>query len=436
MNVLANNKRVLLISYAFPPTGGAGVQRATKFVKFLPGYGWQPTVLTVDNPSVPVRDSDLLSDISDDITIVRSRTWEPGYGVKQHLAIANSRSFSVRRLLRSAATGLLQPDPQVLWNATAYRAACRQLRRVAHDAILVTAPPFSSFLLGRRLKKKFGLPLVLDFRDEWALVSRHLENHRPGRWKQLRQQRMRRLALHAANALIATTQASAAELAEECSHINRQAKSYCIYNGFDPADIQGLVDEHPRSNLRSSLKIVYTGTLWNLTDIGPMVAALCQFALAPNCPKIELHIAGRRTEQQDQQLGKLAETSVILTLHDYLPHRQALALAASADVLLLTLADQPGAERVVPAKIFEYMALNKRILAIVPPGETSDILRGYALSSIFHPSQVAHIADWCLQSQDSSPVMAPGDSDYSNRYARDTQAEQLAQILSDVLPSG
>ncbi|MEZ6075657.1 MAG: hypothetical protein R3C56_08255 [Pirellulaceae bacterium] len=161
MNTLVNNKRVLLISYAFPPTGGAGVQRVTKFIKFLPGYGWSPTVLTACNPSVPVQDRDLLADVSTDVAIVRSRTWEPGYGVKKRLADAPHKRFSVRLLLRSLAMSVLQPDPQILWNATAYRAACRQLSQVAHDAILVTAPPFSSFLLGRRLKKKFGLPLVL-----------------------------------------------------------------------------------------------------------------------------------------------------------------------------------------------------------------------------------------------------------------------------------
>ncbi|MCC7339209.1 MAG: glycosyltransferase [Pirellulaceae bacterium] len=432
MNTLVNDKRVLLISYAFPPTGGAGVQRVTKFIKFLPSYGWRPTVLTACNPSVPVQDRDLLADVSSDVAIIRSRTWEPGYGVKKRLADAPHKRFSVRLLLRSLAMSVLQPDPQILWNATAYRAASRQLSQVAHDAILVTAPPFSSFLLGCRLKKKFGLPLVLDFRDEWALVSRHLENHRPGGLAQLRQQRMRRAALRAADAIIATTQATADELGEECEKVNRQAKSCCIYNGFDPSDIEHLVNTQPSLQRRSTLKIVYTGTLWNLTDVGPLVAALQQASINPNCPTIELHIAGRRTELQNQRLSKLDATNCTTTLYDYLPHQQSLALAMSADLLVVTLADQPGAERVVPAKIFEYMALNKRILAIVPPGETDEILRGYALSSIFHPSESARIADWIAHCCDPSRPLASANRDYSSRYSRVRQAEQLANLLNDV----
>ncbi len=435
MNALVEGKRVLIVSYAFPPTGGAGVQRATKFVKFLPSCGWRPTVLTVENPSVPVQDSDLLADISADVTIVRSRTWEPDYGLKARLAGTPQRGFSVRSLLRSMAMSVLQPDPQILWNATAYRAACRQLRQVAHDAILVTGPPFSSFLLGSRLKRKFGLPLVLDFRDEWALVSRHLENHRPGIWAQLGQQRMRRAALRAADAVIATTQSSARELGVECSKINQQAKSYCIYNGFDPNDIEHLINKQPSLQLRSPLKIVYTGTLWNLTDIGPLVVALQKAMTNPQCPRIELHIAGRRTESQNQRLSNLAGTHCTTTLYDYLPHQQALALAASADVLLVTLADQPGVERVVPAKIFEYMALNKRVLAIAPPGETSDILRGYALSNIFHPSESARVAGWIARSLEPCGQVASGDSEYSYRYSRATQAEQLSNILNALQPS-
>ncbi len=432
MSALVNHKRVLFISYAFPPTGGAGVQRATKFVKFLPSYGWRPTVLTVGNPSVPVQDRDLLADISADVEIVRSRTWEPGYRLKKGLAEGSQKGFSVRSLLRSVAMSALQPDPQILWNATAYRAACRQLSQVTHAAIVVTAPPFSSFLLGCRLKKKFGLPLVLDFRDEWALVSRHMENHRPGRLAQLRQQRMRRAVLRAADAIIATTQSSANELGEECQKINRSTKSHCVYNGFDPSDIEHLIGDQPSLQRRSTLKIVYTGTLWNLTDVGPLVRALQQATTNLNCPTIALQIAGRRTELQNQQLSKLAAANCTTTLYDYLPHQQSLALAMSADVLVVTLADQPGVERVVPAKIFEYMALNKRILAIVPPGETSDILRGYALSNIFHPSESERIADWIANSFDPDipPVLV--NSEYSSRFSRVIQAEQMANILDAV----
>ena len=146
------SRRVLYVSYAFPPVGGAGVQRSLKFVKYLPQVGWIPTVLTVANPSVPVVDPQLLNDIDGGTTVVRARSWEPGYGLKRLLISKDgapataSTDDSVEGLqklehrartswrglakpwLRSLARHTLHPDPQVLWNGPAFRQAARLLR--------------------------------------------------------------------------------------------------------------------------------------------------------------------------------------------------------------------------------------------------------------------------------------------------------------------
>ncbi len=431
---VADEKRVLFISYAFPPTGGAGVQRSAKFVKFLSNYSWYPTVLTATNPSVPVQDHNLLRDIPPSISILRARTCEPGYATKRRLARNQTTGTKFRNLIRSAAMSLLQPDPQILWNAAAYRAASKQLRQVKHQAIFVTGPPFSSFLLGCQLKAKFGLPVVFDFRDEWALVSRHMENHRPGPWTQWRQTRMRSRALASADAIIATTQLSARELEKECAQVNPSATASCIYNGFDVDDLVHLNHAQSSRAQGPNLRLVYTGTLWNLTDIGPLVSALRRVSSSSACDAIELHIAGRRTEAQDLILGQLTESNCIVTLHDYLPHQESLMLAASADMLLLTLADEPGAERVVPAKVFEYMALQKEILAIVPGGEVREILAGYPPAKIFHPNDREGIAQWLTErlARKSTDARPKPDAEYVRQYSRSAQAEQLAYVLDTV----
>ena len=177
-------RRVLFISYAYPPTGGGGVQRSVKFTKYLPETRWRPTVLTAANPSVPVQDSDLSGDLDPETVVLRARTFEPSYAVKQKLVSTGKPSrVSLRSLVRQAGMSVLQPDPQVLWNPLAYRMASTALRQTPHEVIYVTGPPFSSFLLGRSLKRRFGLPLVLDFRDEWLLSSQYLDNHvRPMPW--------------------------------------------------------------------------------------------------------------------------------------------------------------------------------------------------------------------------------------------------------------
>lgn len=386
-------RRVLLISYAFPPTGGGGVQRAVKFAKYLPSCGWRPTILTVANPSVPVQDHDLAGELDPGTKIVRTRTWEPGYGVKTVLTEAGRGGQAVRRLLRQLSMHLLQPDPQVLWNPSAYREAVRILRTQSHDAIVVTGPPFSSFLLGCKLKKRFGIPLVLDFRDEWMLVGKYLENHQLSGLVYRRQHAMMQRALKAANAVVATTKASAAELASQCRKANSEATVSCIYNGFDPDDLSQLSETRVAS---SKLRIVYTGTLWKLTDISPLVLALESLARISTdlASRVELIVAGRRTPPQDAVLERLSGTGVTVVRHDYLPHGESLKLAATADQLLLLLANEPGAERVVPAKLFEYIALQKPIFAINPDGETNELLRSYRQVNRFHPAEIERIACW------------------------------------------
>ncbi len=435
-------RRVLFISYAFPPTGGGGVQRAVKFAKYLPSNRWRPTILTVANPSVPVLDHDFAADLDPDTNIVRARTWEPGYGVKRQLAGRDgSGRATVRSLLRKLVMQWLQPDPQILWNPSAYRQAVCALRAQSHEAIFVTGPPFSSFLLGCRLKKQFGIPLVLDFRDEWMLVGQYMENHQLGGLAYRRQQAMMQKALRAADAVITTTKASAAELTGCCVQANSKAAVYCIYNGFDPDDLIGLSNTPHAS---AKLRIVYTGTLWKLTDISPFVLALESLAKV-SCGRaggVELIIAGRCTPLQDTVLQRLHGTGVSVVRHDYLPHSQSLSLAATADHLLLLLADEPGAERVVPAKLFEYMALQKPILAISPEGETSELLRRYPRRSL-RAAETARITTWLDAQLGKSPERngfpsktvgtATWRSDL-NSFSRPSLTKELAGVLQRCVP--
>src|SRR5438067_1368965 len=136
MIAVANPRRVLFVAYAFPPVGGVGVQRVTKFVKYLPDYGWSPSVLTVSNPSVPLFDDSMTADVPPETIIRRAHTWEPGYGLKGALSAGGQRSRhglgGVGRLLKGLArqigNTLLQPDSQILWLPQAVREGMRLLR--------------------------------------------------------------------------------------------------------------------------------------------------------------------------------------------------------------------------------------------------------------------------------------------------------------------
>ena len=430
-------KQVLMVCYAFPPVGGAGVQRSVKFVKYLRQYRWKPTVLTVLNPSVPVIDHDLTRDIPAELEVLRARTLEPSYQVKKNLIQSpSSQPSRIKMLLRKLAMRWLQPDAQILWNRNAYRIACRALKARRFSAIYVSGPPFSSFLLGCRLKRHFGIPLVLDFRDEWSLSAQYLENRSQMNSVVRSQMRMFESTLRQADAIIATTQASAKELAHCCDKVSSTASNRCIYNGFDPDDLLHL-DRTPEKC--DKYRLVYTGTLWRLTDIAPLVRAVS--ILAQRSPleaqKLELHFVGRRTTEQELILDQLTATPVSLHRHDYLSHQQSLQFACKADGLILTLADQPGAERVVPGKLFEYLALQRPILSIMAGGEAAKLISEHSLADNINPSNSEAIVEWLENAIRCKiePKLATATANHQVNLdwcSRPTLAGQLATLLDEL----
>ncbi|WP_442511946.1 glycosyltransferase [Novipirellula sp. SH528] len=432
----SDQRRLLFVSYAYPPTGGGGVQRSVKFAKYLPEFRWRPTVLTAANPSVPVRDSDLTNELDSKTPVLRARTLEPSYEAKQRLVnLESSTSFSwkrwVKQRLKSTGMSLLQPDPQTLWNPLAARLARKTLLQIPHQAIYVTGPPFSSFLLGRSLKRRFGLPLVLDFRDEWLLASQYLDNHqRSGRGYRT-QVRMLGKVLRAADAVVTTTQASALELSRQVHRSGGLASVHCIYNGYDEDDFTPL---HCTTVDQNRLRIIYTGTLWKLTDISPLVAALNELEAidATAAARIDLIVVGRRTPDQDAIVRRLDETAIQVEHHDYLPHCRSLEVASSADLLLLLLADQPGAERVVPAKLFEYLALRRPILAICGEGETASLLAQTGQTHRFSPDQPASIAQFLSTFLREKPSQPSLDQPVIGQFSRRELTRQLANVVDSV----
>ncbi len=440
-------KRVLFICYLFPPVGGAGVQRPVKFIKYLRSHGWEITVLTVSNPSVPVFDETLKQDIPPDTVIHEAPTLEPDYRYKAkvssgHDGLAGVRSqgragFSFTRLFKGALRGvggmLLQPDPQVLWLPGAGREALRLLRNKPHDLIFATAPPYSSLLLGCWLKRRTGIPLVLDFRDEWDLSNAYRENSRRDAVSLFVQRRMKRKVLKSADGIVATTKASTRRILERSVELGvENLPGICIYNGFDEEDFSSVHRDRGDEGDKGKFRIVYTGTLWNLTSVEPFVRAMER--LSRDRPELvgemELIFMGRKLSHQLKLLERLEALDCRVELRDYGDHAEAISLMASADVLCLLLSDVDGAERVVPAKLFEYLAMRREILAIMPEGEAAAIVRRYFPDNHFTPDDVPGVAAWLekrIAAGDTGWRSASGEGDRMDisEFSRKHQASQL-----------
>ncbi len=437
-------RRLLLVAYCFPPVGGAGVQRPVKWVKYLHRQGWDVTVLTPSNPSVPVIDESLEREIPAETAFIRPTTWEPSYQAKHKIAknddtLRSWTSWSKRlagSLARSAAKLMLQPDPQILWYHNAVRAATARLREVPHDAILATAPPYTSFLIGAALKQRFQLPLILDYRDEWDLSSRYLENAQRDVWSSFVQERMQRHVLSRADAVVATTQASTDRLAERLQALKSPAKTTCIYNGFDDDDFssQHHHDETVPAKDPGVFRLVYTGTLWNLTSVAPVVTAIEQLhaRLPRMARKLEFVCVGRKTPEQQAILARLAATGCRLVNVDYCDHTTVISWLYSADALSLLLSDVPGADRVVPAKLFEYLAARKDLLAVLPNGEAATLVNRCHPAGAIAPSDIEGITKWFVQRLTLGAARGPDDTGNITEFSRERQTEHLMELLDQL----
>ncbi len=395
--------RVLFIAYQFPPVGGVGVHRVTKFVKYLPQFGWNSSVLTVSNPSVPLHDESLLKDISAGTVIRRAKTFEPGYGLKKKVSGGNGAGrknrfvSGIKSFIRTVGNTLLQPDSQVLWHPHAYREGMRILNDLHHDAIIATGPPFSSLLLGARLAKKSGLPLILDYRDEWDISNAYWENKGQGKFSNWLQTRQQQHALRAADVVLATTPSSSQAISEVASRAGSRAETAFIYNGFDPDDYPETTASTKKDygNGTARFRLSFIGTLWNLNSIEPVIAALEK--LCKTSPliaaEVELLLAGRRTEDQNAIVDRLEGQPVAVTRLPFIDHSEAVQLMQSSDSLLMINSDLPKTQRIINAKTFEYMAAKRPMFVVAPEGDVWDLVQDLPGTVLCEPKQIGRIAD-------------------------------------------
>jgi glycosyltransferase involved in cell wall biosynthesis len=237
--------------------------------------------------------------------------------------------------------------------------------------------------------------------------------------------------LRSADAVVATTKMSARSLAARCETARSAARVAHIYNGYDPDDFAG-----PRpAPAAGKFTLAYTGTLWNLTSIEPLVAAV--ETLLRDTPdarqKLEVVIAGRATGSQQPFVDRLVGSGITVRSLSYLPHHEAVNVMRGASALCVVLSAVPGAERVVPAKLFEYMAAERPILGILPAGEASDILSRSANAVCLRPDDVRGIAAWLRGGiTDQLPAVC-SPSHGLEEFRRDAQALALGSLLDQAI---
>jgi glycosyltransferase involved in cell wall biosynthesis len=431
--------KALVVSYAFPPTGGAGVARVLKLVKYLPAHGVTPSVLTVANPSVPVVDRSRDRDLSPDLEVIRAHTFEPGYAAKQAANAASSAEGTngaraslatrAKRLAVQAARAALVPDAQILWQPGAAAALARRLANSATrpDVVCISGPPFSQFLLAPIARLARGTAVVLDYRDEWSTWRTTYENS--SRAAALVGGPLERALVHTAHAVTTATEAFRQNLLAQFPFLD-PARVHAIPNGYDPDDYPANLPAPPRDRF----VVTYAGTIFKLTSARGLMGAVRRLHRdAPELAKhLHLRFLGRIV---DAELDAFEGVPGVERL-GYVEHARVATELAASHLVLCLLDDVPGAERIYPAKIFELMYLGRPTLTLAPPGELADLVRAQGMGDLVPPRDEAAIAavlERHLRAFVAGTPPPPLHAKDVARYHRRALAGEFAEVFGQAL---
>jgi len=419
-------KKVLVIAYYFPPLGGSGVQRILKFVKYLPQFGWQPTVLTIGPTAYYVKDDSLLKEIEHlDINIVRTNSIDPNAVVHKRQEIVKMPKESTRKILGFISDSLFLPDNKIGWKRKAIKVASELLKKEKFDVIFATSPPVTDFLIGAALKKKFKIPLVVDYRDSWL---NYPFKFFPTPLHRYLHYRMERSVLRAADMAVTTSRRTKEELLLRHKFLTHN-DVIIIPHGFDPEDLQvPSQDVLPRVE---KMRITYSGMFYGNITPAYFLQALAQvFKHNPVLKgRIEACFIGLFRPEYINLVNHLGLQNSV-NLLGYLEHKEAVRYLLASDVVWVMMQD----DLTTPGKIFEYFGVRKKILGCVPEGYIRSLIEE-AGGACVDPDNVQQIEEMIvkLYVQYERKALQGARAEVAEKYDRIVLTGELAKIFTRYL---
>ena len=414
--------KVLLVSMYFPPAGGGGVQRTLKTATHLPGLGIETHVLAPDDPKWIHRDEEL--EAPTQAWIHRARYVGPrGRLPAQELhGTQGLERFGLQT--RLFGRRLLVPDENVTWNLTAIPAAIKIVRNEGIDLVLTTSPPGSVHLVGAAVKRMTGVSWVADLRDSLvAHPHRRGDINRLAKLKERGELGVAGVVSRYADAIVAAADA----IADEARALEPAGTVVTIENGSDFDDFAGL--EHRASD---RFRITHTGSFFGRRDPRPFITALADSGL-----DVVARFVGD-FRPADREWAEALELWDRLELIPYVPRRRSLELQRDSEALLLLIPEAGGRGRgVLSGKVFEYLAAERPILAVVPPdGAAAELVRRTGAGVVVpteDPGAIrAGLQELYDRWQGGTLEALRLDSERKRQLSRETRVGELAEVLRGV----
>ncbi|KIQ22022.1 glycosyl transferase family 1 [Flavobacterium sp. MEB061] len=423
-------KKLLIITYYFPPAGGPGVQRWLKFVKYLPEFNVQPIVYVPENPTYPIIDEGLVSQISDKVIILKNKILEP-YQLASVFSKNKTKKISsgifpqkkkqtfLDKTFLWVRGNLFIPDARVLWVKPSVSYLEKYIRENNIDTIVTSGPPHSLHLIGLELKEKLNVKWFADFRDPWTTIGYHkalrLSNYAAKKHKKLESK-----VLNTADTIIVTSKTTKAEF----EAITNKPISV-ITNGYDIENVE-------KQTLDTKFTLAHIGSF--LSDRNPPFLWECLVELLKEIPDFKKHLEIKLIGAVSQEvLDAISQFNLkeYLNLLGYVSHHEAIAHQKKSQVLLLIEINSEDTKSIIPGKLFEYMVSNRPIIAIGPQGsDFADIIKETNTGVFFDYSEKAKLKSVILDFYNQfleGKLQSNGVG--LQQYSRKNLTKQLAQLI-------
>lgn len=433
---MKSSKKILIITYYWPPAGGPGVQRWLKFVKYLPAFGWKPTVYIPENPSYPLLDETLVREVPEGLDIIKNKIWEP-YQLAEFFGKDNKKfkagQFDVgtnqswkSRLSIWIRGNFFIPDARVFWVKPSVKFLKKYLKENHFDAFVTTGPPHAMHLIGLDLKQEFpNLKWLADFRDPWTEISyyKHLKLTKTSDRKH---RKLEHRVFDEADLTVATSFTDAENFRK------KGANAVCITNGFD--EVKAKAKAKVEVEKKGKFTLSYIGVLEQLRNPEVLWTVLNELISENENFKndFELKFVGRIDDKILKEVENSGLKNSINNL-GYLSHAEANAEMYKSNVLLLTNFPDESSKGIIPGKIFEYLATGKQIISFGPKdSDVKKILDETQAGAHFTYRDSDAVKSFILQKFEAwkSGTLSRDTRDIE-QFSRKNLTKKLAELLND-----
>lgn len=426
-----STNKVLIITYYWPPAGGPGVQRWLKFVKYLPEFDVEPIVYIPENPSYPLLDEKLLSDVSDKTIILKNKIFEP-YALASFLSKNKTKKLGagiitqkkkqsfVEKIMLWIRGNIFIPDARVFWVKPSVKYLKKYIQENNIETIITTGPPHSLHLIGLDLKKHLNINWIADFRDPWTTIGYHKEL-KLSKWASAKHKALEKEVLTTCDTILVTSPTTKSEF----ERITNQLIEV-ITNGYDVEKIEKkpLDDAFTLAHIGSFLSERNPQILWeSLSELIDENEAFATY--------FKLKLIGAVSKEVIQSISDFNLDSFVQNL-GYVSHEEAIIHQRSSQVLLLIEIDSDDTKCIIPGKLFEYMVSERPILAIGPKNSDFENIIKQTNTGVFYQYNEknelkSQILSYFNQYLDKNlKVNAVG----LQKYSRKSLTEKLANTIS------